>query len=259
MTQDLARDVQEADLRTEAALPELQPSQRWVRVQFNDSYVADSKHVLLHRVGHRLTYYFPKSDVRTEWLSEGRQEEDGRQFYDLTIGDAVAEEAAWSFADADEAHLPLHDHIAFDWRKMDHWYEEEEEVFVHPRDPYHRIDAMASSRQVKVVIDGVTVAESGRPLLVFETGLPIRYYLPKDDVRVDLLEESKARTGCPYKGFASYWHVTVNGEQHRNIVWCYEEPFDKNNSIKGLLCFYNEKVDLYVDGQREERPETPWS
>ena len=142
---------------------------------------------------------------------------------------------------------------------MDHWYEEEEEVFVHPRDPYHRIDTLPSSRQVRIEIEGIVVAESSRPYLLFETGLPTRYYIPREDIQMNLLAPSEAKTVCPYKGVASYWSFMGDGVSYRNIVWSYEDPIPESPKIRGLLCFFNEKVDLYVDGVLQERPETPWS
>ncbi len=239
----------------------IEPSQRWVRVEFNDRFVADSKRpILVWPEGHMITYYFPWDDVDREALSPGRQGGDGKQYYDLQVGDKTAAAAAWSYPEAAE----LSDYVTFKWNKMDGWYEEEQKIFAHPRDPYHRVDAVPSSRHVEVVIDGVKVADTKRPVLVFETGLPVRYYIPQEDVRMDLLAPTRASSLCPYKGEASYWSVAAGDETkgealRRNIVWGYLDPLPEIPRIKGLLSFFNEKVDIYVDGELEERPETVWS
>ena len=149
----------------------------------------------------------------------------------------------------------LNDHVAFEWDAIDHWFEEDDEVFVHPRSPYHRVDVLNSSRHVRVELDGVTVAETRRPRLLFETGLPTRYYIPPDDVRMDLLRPSEKHTQCPYKGTASY----LSSETEEDIAWFYPEPTPEQPRIAGLIAFFNERVDIEVDGEREERPHTQWS
>ena len=149
--------------------------------------------------------------------------------------------------------------VSFDWNAMDSWYEEEEEVFVHARDPHKRVDVLLSSRHVRVEVNGETVAETRRPHLLFETSLPTRYYIPAEDVRMELLEPSHLHTRCPYKGTAGYWHVNAGGQRVRNLVWSYRETIPENPRIRDLLCFFNEQVDLYVDGELQQRPITPWS
>jgi len=131
---------------------------------------------------------------------------------------------------------------------MDAWFEEDEQVFVHPRDPYTRVDTVHSSRHVRVEIEGVTLGETRRPILLFETGLPTRYYIPKLDVRMDLLEPSESATRCPYKGLACYWSARVGDKLIKDIVWSYPAPIPECPKIENLLSFYNEHVDLYVDG-----------
>jgi len=130
---------------------------------------------------------------------------------------------------------------------------------VHPRDPYTRIDSLRSSRHVRIDVDGVTVAESTGPTILFETGLPPRYYLPKTDVRMDLLSPSDSTTECPYKGTAEYWNLEVDGTTHEDIVWSYPFPAHESAPIAGLVCFYDERVDVTVDGVDQERPETPFT
>ena len=142
---------------------------------------------------------------------------------------------------------------------MDAWFEEDEEIFVHPRDPYTRVDTVHSSRRVHVEIDGVTLGETHRPVLLFETGLPTRYYIPKQDVRMDLLEPTESVTRCPYKGVARHWSARVRDKLIKDIVWSYPAPYLEWPKIENLLSFYNEYVDLYVDGVLQERPITPLS
>jgi uncharacterized protein (DUF427 family) len=237
----------------------LEPSPRWVRVEFNGEIVANSRQVLLLREPSRTPlYYFPREDVRMDLLEVAHRGEE-KTTYEVRVGEHRAGGAAWSYHDAPEERSELEGYVAFKWRAMDHWYEEEEEIFVHPRDPYKRVDILRSARHVRVEIDGVTVADTRRPTLLFETGLPTRYYLPPEDVRMDLLEPTSAHTQCPYKGEASYWTVTIGEEEYRNIVWSYPDPIPEAAKIEGLLSFFNEKVALYVDGELQERPQTFWS
>ncbi len=142
---------------------------------------------------------------------------------------------------------------------MDAWYEEEEEVFVHARDPYKRVDVLPSSRHLRVEIAGETVAETRRPYLLFETSLPTRYYIPQEDARLDLLEPSDLKTPCPYKGIASYWSVKIGDYVAENVVWSYRETISECPKIKDLLCFFNERADIYLDNELQARPQTPWS
>ncbi len=237
-----------------------EPSQRWVRVQFGGEFVADSKNALLvWEGGYRIGYFFPREDVRTDLLEETGRGGKGRETWHVKVGDWIAENAASSYTAAPEGLEGVEGYIGFRWNKMDHWFEEDEEIFVHPRDPYHRVDTVPSSRHIKVVVGGITVAESKRPFLLFETGLPTRYYLPAEDIKMELLEATDTHTACPYKGVASYWSVNLGNDVHKDIVWGYPDPIDESPKIKDLYSFYNEKVDIYVDGELEGRPETAWS
>ena len=150
-------------------------------------------------------------------------------------------------------------HVHLDWGAMDAWFEEDEEVYVHPRDPYTRVDILASSRHVEVMVDGVTVADSHRPTILFETRLPPRWYLPPTHVRLDLLRPSTTTSQCPYKGTAGYWSVEAGGRLHPDLAWSYRTPLPESVKIAGLVCFLNEKVDLVVDGELQVRPRTKFS
>lgn len=160
------------------------------------------------------------------------------------------ENGAWSYPEPLPAAPPeLAGLIAFYFDRMDRWLEEAEEIGVHPRDPYHRVDVVASDRHVRVLLEGEVLADSHRALALFETGLPVRWYLPREDVAAHL-EPSDTVTHCPYKGQASYYSV---GEQ-RDLVWFYAEPLPEVGRIADRLCFFNERVDLELDGERGERP-----
>lgn len=243
----------------------LEATARRVRVMFGGELIADSTRVqLLFETGKLPIYYFPASDVRMELLSaSGREDSDAVKgstvYFRVQAGARVADDAAWRCAGNPGAGPDLSELVAFDWNKMDAWFEEDEEVFVHARDPYHRVDVMESSRRVQVSINGVQVADSHRPMMLFETGLPARYYLPKLDVRLDLLEPGDARSACPYKGRASYFHVRTDEQLAENIAWCYEAPIPEAAKIAGRLCFFDERVDVKVNGALQVRPRTKWS
>ncbi len=242
----------------------LVPTDRRVRVMYGGATIADSRAVMLMLEKRRLAiYYFPTKDVRVDLLqpTSYTSPHPGKglaSFYSVKVGDRLVEKAAWRYLQPERPDLK--DYVAFYWDKMDAWFEEDDEVFVHPRDPYHRVDVLNSSRHVKVVVGGEVVAETTRPRLLFETGLPTRYYIPKVDVRLDLLTPTSTSTRCPYKGKASYWTVNVGGKEFTDIVWSYPAPIPECPKIENLLCFYDEKVDaVYVDDVLQPRPKTPWS
>lgn len=147
--------------------------------------------------------------------------------------------------------------MVLDFTSFD-WLEDDEEIIGHPRDPFHRVDIRASSAAVEVALDGVTLAKTNCAQLLYETLLPVRYYIPPSDVRLDLMKESPKRTVCPYKGQASYWSYPASG-QGLNVAWSYDRRFRDAVQIHGLISFFNERVDLSVDGVLQPRPVTPWS
>ena len=234
-----------------------------VRAYLGGELVADTiQPTLVWEKPYYPAYYFPLDDVRTELL-----EEDGGTAHSPSRGDATTftvraggkEAAGAALRYADSPIEELRDLIRFDWDAMDAWFEEDEEVFTHPRDPYTRVDILPSSRHVRVEIDGETIAESTSPRLLFETGLPTRYYLPKTHVRMDLLVPTDTKTHCPYKGEAEWWSVRVGGAVHEDLAWSYRTPLPESQKVAGLVAFYNEKLDIYVDGVRQERPHTKFS
>ncbi|MPY81199.1 MAG: DUF427 domain-containing protein [Actinophytocola sp.] len=242
-----------------------EPIGKRVRASFGGETVADSTRVwMLHETGHLPVYYFPFDDVCTELLERSDHVthcpvKGDASYWTLAAGERRAENAVWAYERPIESASWLAGHVAFYWDAVDAWFEEDEQVFVHPRDPYHRIDVLASSRHVRVSRDGELLAESWRPRLLFETGLPVRYYLSRQDVRHDLLAPSMSVTRCPYKGVAEYWSVRVGDDVVPDLVWTYAEPLHDALAVRGMLCFYNEQVDVEVDGQREQRPTTPFA
>jgi uncharacterized protein (DUF427 family) len=243
----------------------LEPSARWLRVRFAGQIVADSRRVLLLREPGRVpVYYFPREDVRADTLVPAGHAapcpRDSATCWTVRVGDRVAEHAAWGYPVPPADRLGLRDHVAFEWPQMDAWFEEDDEVYVHARDPYKRVDVLHSSRHLRVVVAGEVVCDTRRPTLLFETGLPTRYYVPKTDVRMDLLEPTETETRCPYKGLASYYSMRIGSTVVRDIAWCYRHPIPECGKIENLVCFFDERVDaVYVDGQLELRPRTRWS
>jgi uncharacterized protein (DUF427 family) len=233
-----------------------------VRVYLAGELVADTtRPALVWEWPYYPVYYIPSEDVRAKLVPAGRTEHSPSRgdadVYHVQAGQVTAESAALRYPDSPVTEL--RDLVRLDWNSMTEWFEEDEPVYVHARSPYTRVDILASSRRVRVEIDGVTVAESGQPRILFETGLPPRYYLPLTDVRMDLLRPSAAESHCPYKGTASYWSVDTGQGVHEDIVWIYRTPLPESVKIAGLACFYNEKVDIFLDGARQERPRTHFS
>ena len=147
--------------------------------------------------------------------------------------------------------------VRFDWNALDAWFEEDEEVFVHPRNPYTRVDALRSTRRVRIELDGALLAESSSPVMVFETGLPTRYYLNRTEVNFSHLVPTETVTACPYKGWTSgYWTVRVGDATYPDLAWAYDFPTRQVLPIAGMIAFYNEKVDITVDGEHLPRPRT---
>ncbi|HEX8053205.1 MAG TPA: DUF427 domain-containing protein [Thermoleophilaceae bacterium] len=238
---------------------------RRIRARFAGETVVDScRAKLLHEHGLLPILYFPEDEVRTDlfepsdhathcpWKGDARH-------HTLRVGDSVAKDAAWSYPAPLEGAAGLAGHVAFYWDRVDGWLEEDEPLMVHMRDPYHRTDVLDTSRHVRVEIGGETVAESTRARALFETGLPPRWYLPREDVRDDALVPSDTRTGCAYKGYALYHSVRVGETEERDVVWYYPEPLRDAERIRDRLCFLNEVVDLYLDGELQERPVSPFS
>ena len=239
-----------------------EPGHKRVRAYLHGQLVVDTtRPTLVWERPYYPTYYLPLADVRAELVATGAVDSSPSrgegQVFDVRVPGATAVAAARRYPDS--ALEALRDLVRLDWDAMTEWLEEDEPVYTHPRDPYTRVDILTSSRRVRVEIDGVTVAESDRPTILFETGLPPRYYLPLSHLRTELLRPSATTSHCPYKGTATYWSVDTGQAVHADAVWTYRAPLPESQKVIGLACFYNERVDIYVDGVLEERPRTHFS
>jgi uncharacterized protein (DUF427 family) len=245
--------------------PLVEPTPRWVRVRLGDELVADSRRALLHvQYGPGAlprtflpTYYVPADDVRAGVLVDAQRDDAGTTTWTVEAGGRRVEEGAWMHPSPPPPLEALAGMVTFSWRGLT-WFDEDEPLLAHARDPHKRVDVVSSSRHVRVEHDGHLLAESTRPTLLFETVLPVRYYLPPEDVVAELLP-SPTRTTCPYKGHATWWSARVGDRVVEDVGWSYPSPIPENPRIAGLLCFRNERLDLVVDGELQERPVTPWS
>ena len=228
---------------------------RRVRAIFNDEVIADSENAkMLHETGHLPLYYFPEEDVNWELLEKTNYTthcpfKGDAAYWSVEAGGQEAENAVWGYPEPLEQSPWLEGYVSIYFDAMDRWMEEDEEVTVHPRDPYHRIDVRESSRRVKVTVGGETVAETERPRILFETGLPPRYYILPEDVNTGSLEESDTETHCPYKGAASYRSVAVNGKTFEDVAFFYPEPLPEAAKVEGYLCFLGDQVETEVAGK----------
>ena len=242
----------------------LEPSPRRIRGFVGDEVVVDcGEPMLFFEHGQLPRYYFPRDNVRTDLLTPNGHTKftEGKgtaHFFDLVAGDRRVKKAGWTYV-TDGATVPdLSPYVAFYWRAMDRWLEEDMEALAHARDPYHRVDAVPSSRRVRVLLDGEVLAETSRPVVIFETGLPARWYMPHEDVQAEL-EPSDLHTACAYKGHASYFSVRTAGGLKENFAWTYRDPRGDAVPVRDLVCFFNEQADVEVDGVVGERPGGPWA
>jgi len=206
-------------------------------------------------------YYIPIGDIRRDLLvAEGTQSSSRGpvEVYGLQVKDVHRPRAARLLTASSVDGLS--GTVRFEWAALDAWFEEDNQVFVHPRNPYTRVDAVRSTRSVRIELDGVVLAESSSPVMVFETGLPTRYYLNWTEVNLAHLVPSDTVTECPYKGITSaYWSVRTGETVYPDLAWCYDFPTTALSHIAGLIAFYNEKVDIILDGQPLTRPITHFS
>ena len=231
----------------------VQRTPRRVRVLLGGETVADSEHVrLLHPPRRTPTYLFPREHVRMELLrpSERRPCDPAmgpRTYWSVHAGSRRAPDAAYSWEQPPPSARAVAGLVAFDWDSLT-VFEEDEEVFVHPRDPFTRIDVLRSSRRVRVSVAGTVVADSTRPRMLLESGLPVRWYLPREDVHTDLLDHSGTTTRCPYKGTAHYWSLRLPARHEQDLVWSYPEPLREAEAVRSLMCFPQDRVELDVSG-----------
>lgn len=243
--------------------PAVETSPRRVKVMAGNMVVAHADSPLLYidygRPPLLPTYYFRADQVEPGALVDGHQRDDGSTAWAVATPDGRISDGAWSHHDPTGDLAALEGMVTFNWWNELEWYEEAERVMGHARDPHKRVDVVEGDRHIEVSVDGTKLADSVRPLVLFETMLPTRFYLPADDVDMDLLEPSETVSYCPYKGYARHWSATIGGRTKNDVAWAYHRTVPENPRIKDLVCFYNESVDLVVDGELQARPVTPWS
>ena len=214
--------------------------------------VVDSNAAMrLHETGLLPVLYFPADDVRGDLLAASDHSshcpfKGDASYRSLRIGDREATDAVWTYEQPLDSAPPIAGYLAFYPDALDAWFEEDQEVFTHFRDPYHRVDVLDSSRHVRVSVGDQVLAETIRPRMVFETGLPPRAYVPPEDVAADLLTASDTRTGCPYKGQASYWSAAAGGQEVVDAAWSYPQPLPDGTRLAGYLSFDDNKVNVVV-------------
>lgn len=229
-----------------------EPGSKRIRAYLGGHLVADTTRPLLVWESPRYpTYYLPVDDVLAELRATGGTDRSPARgtadVLDVHAGDRVAAGAATVYGEPEID--ALRGHVRLDWAAMDAWFEEDEEVFFHPRDPYTRVDALRSTRHVVVELDGRVLADTHAPVVLYETGHVPRHYLPATDVRLDLLVRSDRVTHCPYKGSTTYFHVRIGEREERDVAWSYPAPFAESVPIAGMICFPAERVEITVDGQ----------
>ncbi|KAJ3557141.1 hypothetical protein NM688_g1630 [Phlebia brevispora] len=231
------------------SLPHVEPSPKRVRVLFNGEYIVDTKNAKLGWIKPYYPYYFFETkDVPNKYLVKARSSSQDK-VYDLVVADRKAEAAVSEYVEGELKGLVL-----IDFGAPDAWFEEDEQIFVHPKDIYKRVDVLQSSRHVRIELNGVEIANTTKPRLLFETSLPVRTYIPKTDCRLDFLVPSELTTQCPYKGVANYYHVRLlDGTISEDSVWWYRTPQLECAEVKGFLAFYDNKFDVYVDGELQSR------
>jgi uncharacterized protein (DUF427 family) len=238
----------------------IEPVPRRVRATLGGHVVLDTRRAIyVWEWPNYPQYYIPLLDVAAEAIiDENRVQKLSRgpaRLHGLRVGDQARPASARVYTD--QALAGLADMVRFDWDALDSWFEEDEEVFVHPRNPYTRVDAIRSTRTVRIELEGTVLGESSSPVMVFETGLPTRYYLNRTEVDPEHLLPTDTVTSCPYKGTTSgYWSVRIGDHIHPDLAWTYDFPTGSLLPIAGLIAFYDEKVDVFLDGEPQERPVT---
>jgi uncharacterized protein (DUF427 family) len=234
----------------------VEPAPRRVRGYVDGTLVFDTIRAhYVWEIAYYPQYYIPAADVRMEHLQDENHVQKlqlgSSRLFSLNSAERMHKSAARLYDSG-----PVAGSVRFEWDALD-GFEEDEPIIGHPRNPYIRVDALRSHRHIRVELDGVVLAETHSPVLLFETGLPTRYYIDRTDVAFSHLETSKTETICPYKGITSqYWTVRVGEAVYPDLAWTYDYPLREVAPIAGMIAFYNEKLDIFVDGIRLSRPLT---
>ena len=232
----------------------MHPFPRRVRAALGGQVVVDTtRATLLHETGLPPQLYVPQDDIRADLLTPTDHHtycpfKGTASYWSVTVGDQHAENAIWTYPEPNAESAWLLGYAGLYWEAMDEWYDEDERLEGRLRDPYHRVDVRRSSRPVRVLLNdsGTVLAETSRPLLLSETGLPNRFYIPAEDVRQDLLEPSDKHPVCPYKGTASYWSVRAGDRTLTDAVWSYPQAEGDSAAISGYLCFRHDDLTVEV-------------
>jgi len=239
----------------------IEPCPRRIRAFFGGEAIVDTTGaVYLYETRHLPVYYVPVDDVRADLIEPTTHTsrcpfKGDASYWSIAVGDRRSENAIWGYRQPIESCPDISGYVAFFWDRVDAWFEEDEEVFAHPRDPYHRVDVLDSSRHVEVYAGGVKVADSRRPRLLFETDEPTRYYLPKLDVDMERLQSTGRLSVSAYLGEARYWSIGDGEELAADVAWSYARPAVGAEKIANLVAFADEKVErVVVDGVEQPRP-----
>ncbi|KXT10102.1 hypothetical protein AC579_9698 [Pseudocercospora musae] len=246
---------------------------RLIQVLFNGRYIVKTtKSVFVWEHPFYPQLYIPASEIKSyfEARSEDLKLTPGQEIkgeddkviatqWTFTVSDKSVEKILAFATDLPEPSKELSDLVKIDFASMDQWFEESTPIFVHPKDPFKRIDILQSTRHIRVSIAGQVVADTDSSMHLYETGLPCRYYLPLTRVDASVLRPSKTLTQCPYKGEAEYYSVEIDGKIYEDVIWYYNRPLLESARVEGLVCFYNEKVDIELDGEVLEKPISPFA
>lgn len=233
--------------------PFIVPTEKWIRVYIADTLIAESYSplLLLENDGRELVYFFEKSTVNTQYFnnSEFTGRKNMFKYWHIKIGDKQITNVAYTYNEKAEGELrKLIEYIGFKWNAISKILEEDVELIGHPRNPFHRIDTRPTSRLIQFKIGNKVIAESKHSIALFETDYRVRYYIPADDVKTELLEKTKTTSICPYKGIASYWNIKLHDQIYKEIVWSYEDPDQDALPVKGYYCFWKD-AELIVNGE----------
>ena len=243
----------------------LEPTPKRIRVVVAGETIADSRRaMLLHEGGQQPLYYFPPEDVRSEFLEPSDRhthcpKKGDASYYTIRVGDHVVDAGAWYYPEPlPDAPAELEGLIAFYFNRMDHWLEEDEEIFGHPRDPYHRIDTRATRRHIRVLRDGEVLAETDDAVALFESNLPPAGTSRGGTSRWSSRTAIPAPTALTRATRATSRSSSPSGEVLKDLVWYYPDPLADALQVEDLVCFFNERVEIELDGELQERAQSPW-
>ncbi|EXJ95771.1 hypothetical protein A1O1_00895 [Capronia coronata CBS 617.96] len=243
--------------------PKILSTTKRVRGVLNGKYIFDTtaaKLVWEHKFFPQ--YWIPKSDfLQTATFTDHLPTSgSGTQWSTSTLSVVGNSKSVQTLIVPDSFNSELAGLVKIEFKALDAWYEEQAPVLYHPKDPFHRVDILPSGRHLRVELDGVVLADTGSEggvMSLWETNFPGRWYLPPTAVNWEYLVPSDTHTGCPYKGEASYYHAVVKGKEVKDVVWWYKNPTLESGLIAGMLCFYPDKVDTWVDGTAIEKVGMP--